>query len=256
MIAFDHNRYERIWVLAKTNFLKRYYGSFLGIVWALINPAVHLMIYYIVFTVVFQSRVPNFALFLFAGLVLLMFFNEATSKGLQFFPSHRYILENIRIDWLDLFLSALLSTFMAFLFNFFVFLAMGLFFKTQISIDVLFFPLILLNHILFCLGVMLILAVIYVNFRDINHIWNLVKMVLLWMSGVFYEIDPATSDQTAILAHLTPLPGIIINTRNVWIYGKGIDWHLFFYDMGYSIVLLIAGWYLMKNFSTRAMERL
>jgi len=74
MTGIDHNRYERIWVLAKTSFLKRYYGSFLGVVWAFINPAVHLMIYYIVFTVVFRSRVEDFALFLFLGLIMLMFF--------------------------------------------------------------------------------------------------------------------------------------------------------------------------------------
>jgi len=256
MTGIDHNRYERIWVLAKTSFLKRYYGSFLGVVWAFINPAVHLMIYYIVFTVVFRSRVEDFALFLFLGLIMLMFFNESTNKGLTFFSSHRYILENIKIDWLDLFLAALLSTFIAFLFNFGVFLFISIFFETEISPQVLFFPFILLNHILFCLGTMFILSVLFVHFKDVKHLWNLSSMILLWMSGVFYEIDPATSWKTGILAYLTPLPGIIINTRNVWIYGEGIDWTLFAYDYAYAGVIVLVGWFLVKRFSRRGLEKL
>ncbi|MFK7934051.1 MAG: hypothetical protein AB8G22_11130, partial [Saprospiraceae bacterium] len=45
-----NNRLERIWILAKVDFKKRYYHSSLGLVWALLNPIFQLSVYYTVFT--------------------------------------------------------------------------------------------------------------------------------------------------------------------------------------------------------------
>lgn len=256
MLNIDRNRYERIWVLAKTDFLKRYYGSFLGLVWALINPAVQLLIYYYVFTIVFKSRVENFAIFLFLGLVLYMFFTEATGKAIKLFPSQRYILENIRIKKLDIFYASLASAFIAFLFNFGVYLFISLFFPIDISLQVVLFPLIILNLVLFVLGAMLILSVIFVYLRDIQHLWDLMKMILLWMSGIFYPIDPSATWKSAILAYLTPLPGIVSNSRAILIYGEAIDWKLFVYDYLYAFILLGIGLFVLRNYSSKAIEKL
>jgi ABC-type polysaccharide/polyol phosphate export permease len=76
------NRLERIWILAKTDFKKRYYGTSLGILWALINPIFQLIIYYFVFSVFFKNDVPNFSLYLFSGLILWMFISESNKKGM------------------------------------------------------------------------------------------------------------------------------------------------------------------------------
>ena len=78
-----------IWKLAKNDFKKRYAGSYLGIVWALIQPVVTVVMYWIVFDRVFQTRsqliasgieVP-YVLYLTAGLVPWFFFNEAIVHG-------------------------------------------------------------------------------------------------------------------------------------------------------------------------------
>ena len=75
--------------LAVNDFKKRYAGSYMGIVWALAQPVVTVVMYYIVFDRVFQSRaqavsegveVP-YVLFLTAGLVPWFFFTEALTNG-------------------------------------------------------------------------------------------------------------------------------------------------------------------------------
>lgn len=252
----ENNRMERIWVLAKTDFLKRYYGSMLGLIWAFINPVVQLLIYYFVFTNIFNSKVPNFALFLFLGLVIWMFFAEATSKGLVLFRTKRYLLENIQMNWLDIYYASIASFSFAFIFNFAAYFIVSLFFTISVSTQVILLPLLILNLLIFILSVQLILSVIQVFLRDIVHLWDLGKMILFWLSGIFFPVDSITAFGGALIPYLTPLPGIIHNARNILIYGEDIHWFYFCYDYAYALILLgIATWF-FKNFAGKALEKL
>ena len=109
--APENNRFERIWMLGKVDFRKRYYDSKLGLVWALINPLFRLCVFYYVFTVLFERGGDNFVLHLFSGLIFWFFFVETTKKALVIFKQKKYLIENISFNKLDLFYSLILSTF-------------------------------------------------------------------------------------------------------------------------------------------------
>ena len=88
-----------IWKLAKNDFKKRYAGSYLGIVWAMVQPVVTVLMYWIVFDMVFEARVqfvagdgqiPPYVLYLTAGLVPWFYFSERYRR-------ERWHLWNIRI---------------------------------------------------------------------------------------------------------------------------------------------------------------
>ena len=252
----ENNRMERIWVLAKTDFLKRYYGSFLGLVWALLNPLAHLTIYYFVFTIVFKRREENFALFLFLGLIFYIFFVETSTKGLQIFKSKRYILENIQINWLDIYYSGTISAFFAFLFNFASYFIISQILDVEIHPHVLLFPVLVLNLILFGLAMKILLSLVQIYVKDIVHVWDLCKMVLLWLSGIFYKIDPAATLKSAILYYITPLPGIIQNARNILIYGEPVDSYFLAYDLLYALVLLGLALIAFNKLRYKALEKI
>ena len=78
----ENNRLERIWLMAKFDFITRYYGSVLGLFWALLKPLFQLSIYYAVFTLVFTNKTENFLLFLFVGIILFQFFADGTLFGM------------------------------------------------------------------------------------------------------------------------------------------------------------------------------
>ena len=117
----ENNRLERIWLMAKFDFVTRYYGSFLGLFWALLKPLFQLGVFYMVFTYVFKSNTENFLLFLFIGIILFQFFTESATGSMNIFRTKRYLLENIQINKLDIFYSAIGATFLGFLFNFIAF---------------------------------------------------------------------------------------------------------------------------------------
>ncbi len=252
----ERNRWERIWMLAKTDFLKRYYGSFLGVVWALINPVFQIAVYYTVFTYVMNQGQPNFALFLFLGLIIFIFFAECTLKAMNMFSSKRYLLENIPINTYDVFVSLIISALLAFLFNFCAYILISIFSDIQISSDIIYSPLLLLNLILFSLALVIILSILSVYYKDFVHLWDMIRMALLWLSGIFYYIDPYSESFSSVLAYLTPLSGIILNSRNVFIYGEPIDWWMFGFDYIYSIVLLFIAIWIFKLVGPWLLEKL
>lgn len=253
----ENNRLERIWLLAKMDFKRRYYGSILGLVWAFINPLGRFFIYYFVFTYLLGNETENFALFLFLGLVFWIYFSESSIKGMTIIKTRSFILENIQINKLDIYTASLLSSTIGFVFNFTVYFVASLFFDIDLGMQSLLFPLLFLNMAIFILGVMIFLSVVHIFVRDIIHIWNLLTLMLMWFSGVFFEIDNNSLDwKEAFIAHLSPICGIIKNSRAVLIYGEGFDPGLFIYDYVYAIVFLLIALYLLKRSFGVALEKM
>lgn len=251
----ENNKLERIWILAKTDFRKRYYGTSLGVVWAVINPFFRLLIYYFVFTVFFKIKIENYALYLFSGLIIWFFFSESTKKSFSVIKSKRYIIENIGINKLDLFTSSILSTFLGFIFNFIVYLVFSAFFPVQYTLSFFIFVFIVLNLMLLVYAINLILATIHIYLKDLTHVWDMVLLILFWTSPIFYGRE-VIFKEFAIIGYINPLAGIISNTREVLLYGSLPDWTVFFYDYFYSIILLIMGLFVFKLHSRKAIELL
>ncbi|NOR86406.1 MAG: ABC transporter permease [Bacteroidales bacterium] len=249
----ENNKLERIWILAKTDFIQRYYGTKLGIVWALINPFFQLIIYYVVFTMLFAGRIPNFALYLFSGLITMMFFSESTSKGLTLLNKYKLILENINMKKLDLFHASLLSNLMGFAFNFFIYLVFSQFFSVEYNLNFLYVPLIILNLYLFVFAVQLILGILNVYFRDVNHLWDMILLASFWSSPVFYGKE-VIIDNAPILLYANPLAGILINLRETSLYGAPPMLDILLLNFFQALILLAIASIIFKKYSAKAIE--
>ena len=251
----ENNRLERIWVLAKVEFKKRYYHSILGLVWAILNPLFRLVVYYIIFTKVFNSRIENFALYLFSGLILWLFFVEATRKSFQIIRTKKYLLENTTVNKIDLFLASTLSAFIGFLFNVGVFLAFLFFSDVQLTIHAFWLPVIIVGMYFLVLGVSLILSTVYIFFTDLHQIWDMVGFAGRFASPIFIPVEIFYNDFWP-LRFINPVAGPIINLHRTVIYGQSPDVPLFLYSLSYAAILLCIGFFVMNKYSYKALEKL
>ena len=251
----ENNRIERIWLMAKFDFVTRYYGSVLGLFWALLKPLFQLLIYYLVFTFIFNNSTESFLLFLFVGIILFQFFMEAACGSLKIFKSKRYLLENIQINRLDIFYSATGSTLIGFLFNFTAFSVFNLIINDSFSWSILLFPLVLVNLLLFILAAQLMLSTISIYLKDIDNIWFLVKTLLFWGSGIFFDLTKLEG-KAALIMYFNPLAGILTNARSVLVYAEPLDFNLFAINFSSSIVLLLIGVWVFKKYSAKALEKM
>ena len=92
-----------IWKLAKNDFKKRYAGSYMGKVWAMVQPVVTVVMYWLVFEKIFGNRsefmagdleVP-YVLYLTAGLVPWFFFSEALNNGTTALLEYNYLVKKV-----------------------------------------------------------------------------------------------------------------------------------------------------------------
>lgn len=251
----ENNRLERIWLMAKFDFVTRYYGSFLGLFWALLKPLFQLGVFFVIFTMVFKNKTENFLLFLFIGIILFQFFMESANGSMKIFKTKRYLLENIQINKLDIFYSSIAATFLGFLFNFMAFCVGNFLLNDTFSLSILLFPIVLINLIILVLAAQLIFSTISIYLKDIDNIWFVISTLLFWGSGIFFDLSTLTG-KAVYIKYFNPLAGILMNARDILIYGKPIDMNLLVINLLTAIILLLFGLWLFKKFSAKALEKL
>ncbi len=252
----ENNRLERIWKLAIIDYKKRYYNDALGILWALIHPVFMLIVYYTVFTVLFNSTIEHFPLYLFCGLLVWMFFTEGTTKGITILSQKRYLIENIPFEKKDLFLSATLSVFFGFCFNLLAYLAMSLIFGVFLQKIAFIFPLLLLNTFIIVMAVAMILATISIYLKDIRNLWDMVLLAGFWSTPIFWDQNMLLNSKLEFLLYLNPIAGIILNMRQVILYGELPILFWLVYDLLFGGLLLIFAIWLFDTYSHKAAEKL
>jgi len=257
LLVPETNRFERIWKIAQVDFKSRYYNDRLGLLWAFINPSIKVIIYYFIFSIFFKRSIEgieNFALFLFTGIIFWMPFVEISKKSMRILLSKRYLIENIKLDKEDLFITNTLSGFFGFSFNILALIFIGVFMDIRISTDLIFIPLLVTNILLISMGFGMILSCLYVFFKDIIHILDIIFLLGFWASGIFYTTD-VILDNVPLLYFINPFVGILHNVRQILIFDSGLDMMIMSVNLIQGIIILILGYNVLKRYSSLALER-
>jgi ABC-type polysaccharide/polyol phosphate export permease len=248
------NRIERILLIAQTDFHIRYYGSKLGVLWAFINPFFQILVYYFAFTYLMGTgSQPNFILYLFTGIITWQFFSETSSASIRLFLSKRFILQNIKINKIDFFISLLISKFRGFLVNFGIFIAFSLlFFDPVYSWNLLYLIPVLLGLLLFSIGITFILATLFIFFRDLDHLWSIVLMAGFWAVPIIWDYKIVCQKYPFMLYN--PLTTYIINIRQILLENSVPDLEHLYIALIVSSIVAISGYFFMQNSSKKALE--
>lgn len=251
----ENKRLERIWVLTKSEFIQRYYGSFLGVFWAFLNPLFQLLIFYFIFTWFFETKIQNYALYVLSGLLMWMFFSETTRKGLLLLKNKKYLYENIPINKLDIFVASISSTLIALIINFIIYFIVSLFMPVDYGFSIIMFPVILVLACLFIFSVSIILSLLNVFLEDIDHVWDIALLAIFWTIPLFYQQD-LISEQYRFLIFLNPMTGLVINLREVLLLNQWPSWDILLYETVVIAALLGISILLFKRFHFKSAEKL
>lgn len=175
--------------LTKRDFKQKYKGTFLGMIWSVLSPLLQLLVLRIVFTEFFGRNTPHFTTYLFAGLIVFNYFTESTRGSMKALSSNRSIILKIKAPKYLFLLSknmASLINFLIILPLFFLFAALdGIIFRW--SFLMLIYPIVFLP--LFCIGVGMILSALQVFFNDTSYFYEIVIILLRYLSAIFYYVD-------------------------------------------------------------------
>ncbi|WP_319782289.1 ABC transporter permease [Oceanisphaera sp. IT1-181] len=234
-----------LWSMIKREVVGRYKGSAMGLFWSFVNPILMLAVYTFVFSVVFQARwstgtgsKTEFALVLFAGLILFNLFSECVTRAPLLIIGNVNYVKKVVFPVEILPLIVLGNALFHFAVSFGVWLLFYLMFFGLPPLTILLLPVLLVPFIVLVMGISWFLASLGVYVRDVAQVVGIGVMVLMYLSPIFYPISILPEGfQTAM--HFSPLSFVIEQARDVMMFNKGINWPA--YGL-YCLVSLLVCW--------------
>jgi ABC-2 type transport system permease protein len=178
-------------VIAAADFKLKYAGSVLGYVWSLLKPLGLFGMLYVVFGRFLKigGGLPHYPLYLLLGIVLWTYFADATLLGMQSVVARSTLITKLAFPRVIIPLSVTVSSAITLAVNLVALVALVAANRVVPGPRwLLLLPLLLELYVL-ALGLALVLATLYVRFRDIREVWELVLQILFYASPVIY---PAT----------------------------------------------------------------
>ncbi|MCR5626337.1 MAG: ABC transporter permease [Lachnospiraceae bacterium] len=208
---------ELIWKLAKNDFKSKYAGSYLGIVWAFIQPVVTVLVYWFVFTVGARTDMTGettypFVLWLICGIVPWFFFSDALGQGTSALLSYEFLVKKVVFKISILPIIKVLSSLFIHLFLCavtLILLILNGFYPTIYWIQLPYFS---LCTFLLVLGMSYITCSIVVFFRDLGQIISIALQVGVWITPIMWHLD-FLSRPMQILFKLNPVYYVVDGFR-------------------------------------------
>lgn len=249
---------SRMWLViqfALKDFKVRYTHSVLGYAWSVLNPLMFFVIYYVVFSVFMNFDIPNYPGFLLLGVTLWNFFSEGTSNGAGALLARAGLLSKMVVPRQIIVYSALLSAGLTFVINLVVLMILLRVTGTPLTVTALWFPLLLLDLVLLTLGTALLLAPLYVRFRDVGYLWNIVLQVGFWLTPIIY-LDIMIPERWRWIVWINPVGRIIGDSRRALIYGWWPGTRGLILTTLMSVGVCVAGYTVFRRLQARVTEHL
>ena len=209
---------ELIRNLTVADLKNRYQNTSLGFFWSLLNPFLIAAVLYFVFRHIFGQE-ENFAANLLVGIMTYRFFTSGTFGSLGAVVGKANLVTKVYIPRQILVLSNVLANIISSLLEFIVLLPIIFVLLRHLPPTVLLFPLVHFIYFWFIYGAGLLLASLFVYFRDLNQIWEVLTTALFWCSPVVYPLAmvPAYLMPYYILNPITQFIGMY---RQVMVAGE------------------------------------
>lgn len=205
-------------ILAITEFKLRYFGNVLGYFWSLAKPLVLFAVLYVAFTefIRFGEDIENYPAYLITAIVLYTYFQEATSKAVTSLVDNESLIRKIPMPLMAIPLSVSLDAAFNLALNLVAVLGFLAITGLEVTLSWLVLPLLLTVLVIFSTALGALLANLYVSFRDVSAIWEVVAQLLFWATPIVYTIE-AVPDHLERWIMLNPLACIVVEMRHVLI---------------------------------------
>ncbi len=206
--------------IIKKNFAAKYKGSVLGILWSVLKPLLVMILLTIIFSTLFGHKIENYPVYFLSGKCIFDFFTASTNVSMRSLKGNVSILKRTAAPKFVFTVGGIISEFINFIISLILLVGVMIvtkapFYPTTSVIAII--P--VFSLIMMVTGIGLILAVLCVYFSDIEHLWGVVTLMLMYACALFYpmEIIPEPYHQYMIL---NPLFWVINQFRILVVWGS------------------------------------
>jgi len=228
------------------DFKTKYKRSVLGVLWSFLNPLLTLAVQFIVFSTIFKSDIPNFAMYLIIGIVFFNFFTESTSMGLISIVSNASLITKVYIPKYIFPVSKVLSSAINLLLSMIPLFIVALITGVRFTLAILLLPFSLLCTIIFCIGMSFILSTAMVYFRDTQFLWGVISMLWMYATPIFYP-ESILPKNLLILFKMNPMYHFIRFARAIILNGASPEFKAYLFCIIAAFVPFIIGTVIFKK---------
>lgn len=251
MYIFEYR--ELIKNLVISDLKVKYQSSFLGFAWSMLNPLLMMLVLYAVFKNIFRLEQEHFDLYILIGIIAWRFLVNGTMAAMASIVGKPNLVTKIYIPREILTFSMTMSAFISSILEFIVLIPLLLILGASISFTILLFPIIHVLYFVIVYGISLSLASLYVYFRDLNQIWDIVLQIGFYVAPIIYPLS-LVPDKYIFYYMLSPITRIMVMYRDVLLYGTIPSISDFLIVTGFGLIFLVLGSAIFRRLSPRFAE--
>lgn len=227
--------------LVKKGIKLKYRRSYLGILWSLLEPLLTMIVLTIVFgTLLQRSDDPRFPIYILCGRLLYSFYSSATKSSLTSMRRNASMIKKVYVPKYLYTLSSILYNFIIFLISLIVLVLVGAVLGLRPTIYLLQAPVALLLLLILTIGCGMILATLGVFFRDLEYLWSVMLMLIMYTCAIFYPVERLIKSGWAWILKYNPLFCIIDLFRSA-VFGEPMNMGYLLYAAGFGVATVIIG---------------
>ena len=227
----------------------RYRGTALGILWSFAIPllmtAVYTAIFGTAFSKYYDGSVTRYVLSAFIGLTVVTFFLNATGEALRSVVVNGSLLNKIALPPVIFpVASVVANVFQQAVTTFPIVFVLSIV-VTHDPVRVILVPVVLASVVLLVAGISLVLSTLYVFFRDLPHLWEIVGFVLWFSSPLFYPVE-VVPPNIRPWYNLNPVAQTVTALREVTIMRGPIHYRPIVASLAAALVVIVLGAWLFR----------
>ncbi len=232
----------------RKNFAAKYKDSVLGIFWSLLKPLLIMILLTIIFSTIFGRTIEHYAVYFLSARCIYDFFNMSVGVSMNAIKSNSNILKRSAAPKYIFVLGGILSEFLNFIISIIILVAVMIATNTPFPFETIPFSIIpIISLFIMILGLGFLLSISCVYYTDIQHLWAVLSLMIMYGSALFYpmEIIPEPYKNYMIL---NPLYWIIDQFRDFVLYGTIHDPLNIINSLLISTIILIIGIIIYKKY--------
>ena len=244
----NFNRYRYLLgELAKKNIKLKYRRSYLGILWTLIEPLLTMIVLSVVFGNLLGRTAQDkafagvpFPVYVLTGRLLYSFFSSSTNSAMKSIRAYSAMFKKVYVPKYLYPLSTVIYNYIIFLISLVVLAIVGVILGVKPTIYLLQAPVALIIILILSYGSGMFLATIGVFFRDIEYLWSVALMLIMYTCAIFYYPSKLLKSGWAWILKFNPLYCTIQIFRSA-IFGEPMYAPYVIYAAAFSVVITIIG---------------
>ncbi|MBS0877740.1 MULTISPECIES: ABC transporter permease [unclassified Tatumella] len=250
----DISKYKSLlFHLTRRDITSKFKGSYAGLAWSFLNPLLLLSVYTFVFSVIMKAKWGlqhegnlDFAIVLFAGLIVFNMYAEATNRAATIFNDNKNYVKKVVFPLNILPMVIVNSSFFTGLISYIILLVALIIFKDSLHPECAIVIVLLLPIYLMTLGVTYFISAISVFVRDVGQVIAIFNMAFMFLSPIFFPMERMPKKFQAIASY-NPIAYIVTQVRDSLIFERGFNWDGYFIATLTSLVIFAFGFWVFSS---------